>query len=122
MRSQSGSNDRYVRSVTPDSIYSRSHSLQRGRRSPSPSEYFHQRNLRLFHMKKRVHELNEFIEQSVNKFLDKNSVCNLINDYNEDTDTFGEQIWHSNDLDYDIHHQYTNFLHLDRTEKIKQTQ
>ena len=64
------------------------HSHQ-SRRSPSPTEHYRMRHANNERLHDRLFELNKFIHQSIDKFLDKQTVRDLIQSY-DDEDLYPE--------------------------------
>lgn len=55
-------------------------------RSPSPSEYYQQRYIFQDRLEQRLFELNKFVHHAVDRFLDKQTVLDLIRSYDNDDD------------------------------------
>ncbi|OTF70290.1 hypothetical protein BLA29_000579 [Euroglyphus maynei] len=78
-----------------------SYLLQRGSydrgRSPSPTDFYRTKNENYNHIWIREHELNEFIHNGIQKFLDKQAVRDLIHSYDmEDIFIHGEEHFFEN--------------------------
>lgn len=90
------------RSPSSLSTYSNdSYHMQRGGydrgRSPSPTEFFRTKIENYDHIWSREHELNEFIHNGIQKFLDKQAVRDLIHAYDlEDIFVHGEEHFFEN--------------------------
>ncbi|KAH9507114.1 hypothetical protein DERF_011813 [Dermatophagoides farinae] len=90
------------RSPSSLSTYSNdSYHMQRGGydrgRSPSPTEFFRAKIENYDHIWSREHELNEFIHNGIQKFLDKQAVRDLIHAYDlEDIFVHGEEHFFEN--------------------------
>ena len=77
---------------TRDSNYNSSYRV--GSRSESPSEYYRYTQIQRDTLHDRMHELNVFIHKGIEKFLDKQSVRELIIEYdNDDIYVGGEQLF-----------------------------